>query len=118
MLQSVFLENYLPSSPRSGPIGLQAAWLFEALRLTKPGPALEYSLNALVVSRAGRIVGQDDLVKCGTAAYSLALRTLRLALESPKLAAKDETLAACFILSTYEVRELSESSRKLAFMVI
>jgi hypothetical protein len=38
-----------------------------------------------------------------------ALRELRSALESPKLAGKDETLAACLVLSTYEVNQSSTS---------
>jgi len=103
LFQSIFLENYLPSSPKSANVGLQAAWLFEALRIGKPGPALENSLHALFITRVGRIAGHDDLVKRGTAAYGLALRALRKALESPKLAVKDETLATCLILSIYEV---------------
>jgi len=102
LFESLFLESYLPSSPRSG-AGLHGTWLFEALRFSKPGPALEYSLHALCITRVGRIAGNEDLVKRGTAAYGFALRALRTALESSKLAGKDETLASCLILSIYEV---------------
>lgn len=94
-------------SPSSGSVGLQAAWLFEALRINKPGPALENSLHALFITRVGRIAGQADFIKRGTIAYGHALRALRIALESPKLIVKDETLAACMILLIHEVYNFS-----------
>ena len=101
--QSMFLENYLPKSPKAGQ-GLAGAWLSEAIRLNDRSPALNYSLNALCLTRVGRLVGYQDLIKRGNAAYGFALRALRTSLESPTHASKDETLATCLILSIYEVR--------------
>lgn len=102
MFQSLFLENYLPSMPKQG-LGLAGTWLCEAIQLGDPGIALDCSLHALCMTRAGRITGHQDLIKRGNAAYGSALRALFLALGSKELAGKDETLAACLILSIYEV---------------
>jgi hypothetical protein len=101
-LQGLFLESYLASNPNDGP-GLYREWLCEAANLNHPGKVLEYSLHALSITRAGRISNNEALVVQGSAAYGFALRELRKALLSPRLAAKDETLAACYILSIYEV---------------
>lgn len=109
IFQNIFLDSYLPKNPHQGP-GLQGAWLFEAIRLNNPGQALEHSLHALSLTRVGRITGQYDLIKRGNAAYGVALRSLFIALESPKLAGKDETLAACLILSFYELFESTSES--------
>ena len=102
MFQNIFLDSYLPKSSKEGP-GLQGAWLYEAIQLNNPGMALKYSLHALSLTRVGQMTHQPDLVKAGNAAYSVALRSLFTALESPKLAGKDETLAACLVLAFYEV---------------
>ena len=99
----MFLEHYLPRSPKSG-LGLAGAWLLETIKLNDRSPALVYSLNALCLTRVGRLVKNQDLIKRGNAAYGFALRALRTSLESPKHAGKDETLATCLILSIYEVR--------------
>lgn len=101
-LQGLFLETYLPANPNDGP-GLYREWLCEAVTLNDPGKVLEYSFNALSITRAGRLGNDQALVVQGNAAYGLALRELRKALLSPLLATKDETLAACYILSIYEV---------------
>lgn len=102
LFQGLFLESYLPM--QNGLRGaLQGAWLIEALRLENPGQALEFSLHALCITRVGRVTLNEDLVKRGNAAYGMALRALRNALESSKLAGRDETLASCMILAIYEV---------------
>lgn len=98
---SLFLENYLPSNPSLGP-GLTQTWLAEAVRLHKPGRALEYSLHALCMTRIGKLAGDQSLVVKGGVAYGHALRELQLALSS-KRAGSDDTLAACLVLSIYEV---------------
>lgn len=100
--QSQFLETYLPANPNDGP-GLYREWLCEVVALNHPGKVLEYSLHALCITRAGRIGNDQALVVQGNAAYGLALRELQKALLSPRLVAKDETLAACYLLSIYEV---------------
>lgn len=102
MFQSLFLQHYLPKSPKAGS-GLAGAWLLEAIRLDTHSPSLNYSLHALSLTRVGRITGHQDLIERGTSAYGIALRALRTALESPKYAGRDETLATCLILSIYEV---------------
>ena len=100
--QGLFLETYLPANPNDGP-GLYRDWLCEAVTLNHPGKVLEYSLHALSITRAGRIGNDQALVVQGNAAYGFALRELQKALLSPQLAGKDETLAACYLLSIYEV---------------
>jgi hypothetical protein len=100
--QSLFLETYLPAKPNDGP-GLYREWLCEAVTLNHPGKVLEYSLHALCITRAGRNGNDQALVVQGNAAYGFALRELQKALLSPRLATKDETLAACYLLSIYEV---------------
>jgi hypothetical protein len=102
-LQGLFLEKYLPANPNDGP-GLYREWLCEVVNLNHPGKVLEYSLNALCITRAGRIGNEQALVVQGNAAYGFALKELQKALLSPRLATKDETLAACYLLSIYEVR--------------
>jgi hypothetical protein len=101
--QNIFIESYLPSNPKVGP-GLTQVWLWEAIRVNNPGKALEYSLRALCVSRVGRINRDQDLILKGNATYGLALKALHRSLESQELAGKDDTLAACLILSIYEVK--------------
>jgi hypothetical protein len=100
--QSLFLETYLPANPKEGP-GLYREWLCEVTTLNHPGKVLEYSLHALCITRAGRNGNDQALVVQGNAAYGFALRELQKALLSPRLATKDETLAACYLLSIYEV---------------
>jgi hypothetical protein len=102
MFQNIFLDSYLPKTSKEGS-GLQGAWLHEAIQLNNPGMSLKFSLHALSLTRVGRMTGHPDLVKGGNTAYGVALRTLFTALESPKLAGKDETLAACLVLAFYEV---------------
>ena len=101
-LQGLFLETYLPANPKDG-TALYREWLCEVITLNDPGKVLEYSLHALCISRAGRVGNHQALVVQGNAAYGFALRELHKALLSPKLATKDETLAACYLLSMYEV---------------
>jgi hypothetical protein len=100
--QSIFLEGYLPLNPNEGP-GLYRDWLCEIVYLNQPGKVLEYSLNALCISRAGRVGNDQTLVVQGGVAYGRALRELQKALLSPTLAMQDETLAACYVLAIYEV---------------
>ena len=100
--QGLFLEDYLPVRPNDGP-GLYRDWLCEVVALNRPDQVLEYSLHALCITRSGRIHGDQDLVVQGSVAYGYALKELQKALVFPRSATKDETLAACYILSIYEV---------------
>lgn len=99
----LFMETYLPSVPNLS-LGLPQTWLAEAIRFNNPGMALEYSLRALCMTRIGRISGDQALVVKGSSAYGRALKELYDALASPKLAGADDTLAACLVLSIYEVK--------------
>jgi hypothetical protein len=102
MFHGLFLQSYLPAGVKFGE-SMQGEWLFEALRLNNPGPTLEYSFQALSVTRVGRFTGYQDLIERGKMLYGLALRSLSKSLGSPKLASRDETLAACCLLGIYEV---------------
>jgi hypothetical protein len=106
--QGMFIETYLPLNPHDGP-RLYSEWLCEAVNLEDPGKVLECSFNALSITRAGRLSNNQTLIVQGNAAYGTALRELRKALLSPLLATKDETLAACYILSIYEARSNPQS---------
>ncbi|KAG0651556.1 Aspercryptin biosynthesis cluster-specific transcription regulator atnN [Hyphodiscus hymeniophilus] len=108
-LQGVFLETYLPANPNDG-TALYREWLCEVVNLNNPGKLLEYSLHALCITRAGRLDNNQALVFQGSAAYGFALRELQKALLSPRLATKDETLAACYLLSMYELFETTSQS--------
>jgi hypothetical protein len=101
-LQGVFLEAYLPANPSDGP-GVYRDWLCEVVSLNNPGKVLEYSLHALCITQAGRVGGNKALAVQGNMTYGFALKELQKALLSPRQAGKDETLAACYILSIYEV---------------
>lgn len=102
LFQGLFLESYLPADVTSIR-GMQGAWISEALRINMPETALDYAFQAISITRVGRFTGHQDLIARGKATYGQALRALFLALGSPKLAGKDETLAACSILAVYEV---------------
>lgn len=99
---SLFLETYLPSDLKLGP-SLTHGWLADAVRINNPGKALELSLLALCVTRVGKVGGDQAMVMKGNTVYGFALTVLRAALDSPKLAWTDDTLAACLVLTIYEV---------------
>ena len=102
MFQMLFLENYLPTSPQYSR-GTAGSWITEAVSLNDLGSTLEIALQALSVTRVGRYTGHQDLIHRGRIAYGQALRALYTALGTPKLAGRDETLAAATILALYEV---------------
>jgi hypothetical protein len=107
--QGLFLESYFPADPKEGP-SLYREWLCEAVSLNRPDKVLEFSLHALCITRAGRDGNNPVLVFHGKAAYGYALRELQKALLSPA-AFKDETLAACYLLSIYEVYHFTKLQR-------
>ena len=101
-IRSIFLEHYLPTQQSSSGL-ISGAWLCEAVQLNDPSQALEYSLHALCVTRVGRMSHNQDVVAQGKEAYCHALRELQTSLYSKGFARKDEALATCLTLATYEV---------------
>ena len=102
-IQDLYLEIYLPSeqSARAAPLD---DWLAQAVYSSNPSTALEFSLLAFCKSRVGRFHNDQNLIVQGQVAYCAALRELQRALWDRKLMYRDETLAAAFTLSQYEVR--------------
>lgn len=73
--------------------------------------ALETSIAAVCVASLGRQHDDLGLVKESLKYYGQGLRELQKALWDPKLMYKNETLAACMALFTYEIIECPGESR-------
>lgn len=101
-IESVFLEDYLPSGSHSWVMG---SWLITVVSRGERSTALEVSLKALTMARIGRAVGDNALVRSGNVAYGLALCKLQAALYDDRLARSNDTLAAGRALAFYEVFE-------------
>ncbi|GAB7355277.1 hypothetical protein MBLNU459_g5820t2 [Dothideomycetes sp. NU459] len=106
-IESVFLEDYLPSGSHSRVMG---SWLITVVSRGERSRALEVSLKALTMARIGRAVGDNALVRSGNVAYGLALCKLQAALYDDRLARSDDTLAAGRALAFYELAESSSHS--------
>ncbi|KAI1819450.1 hypothetical protein F4861DRAFT_534431 [Xylaria intraflava] len=105
---SVFLSKYLPKG-RSLPTSRQcqsANWVETAHALYPSNSAIQFSLLSLGLSAAGES-------QYALESYSRALRKLQAAVCVPHRAQSDATLAACQILSLFEVFYGSEDNALL-----
>ena len=80
-------------------------WLLLLSELPSPSLALEKSTLAICTARLGRLKSDDLMVRRSLRLYTEGLCELQKALYDPKLMYKDETLAACMGLATYELME-------------
>jgi hypothetical protein len=94
--------QHSPSHRRDDGTG---AWLLIIPSLPDITPALETSLLAVTLAKLGRRCHDSVLVHESLQFYTQALWELQKALWDPKLMYRDETLAACMLLTAYEVTE-------------
>ena len=80
-----------------------APWLQQILSSRSGGPAMQSSLKALAMTRLGWIHEDTALSARGHKQYGFALKHLQSALYDKNLMWKDDTLAAAYCLSIYEV---------------
>lgn len=92
-------------------VGEEKGWLVLLLELVTSTKALEMSILAVSLASLGRQHDDPGLVRQGLKYYGQGLWELQKALWDPKLMYKDETLAACMALSTYELVECPAESR-------
>lgn len=85
--------------------------MWTAIDLPNRGSALEASLAALCFGRVGLVNKDDDLLSKARGQYAIGLNALQHALQKPRLAFQDRTLAAIRTLSIYEVGH-SEACRR------
>lgn len=106
-LLDTFLVVYLPSSSILPPIhqfNLES-WLQVAIALPRRGRLLSTALQALCMTKIGRVHGNKALLMQGMTAHGQALRALQNAMQNTKTAVADETLAAMRVLGMYEFHE-------------
>lgn len=72
--------------------------------------ALEASILAIATAKLGRVSGNEVLIHESLKFYVNGLWELQKALWDPKLMYKDDTLAACMALITYEVAECRDKT--------
>jgi hypothetical protein len=89
----------------------EKGWLVLVLESTTCTKALEASILAVSIANLGRQHNDTGLVRESLKFYGQGLWELQKALWDPKLMYRDETLAACMMLFTYELIECPEESR-------
>ena len=100
---SSFWEKFIPLDANAQD-GSPSNWLQRVIGLPEPGKAIYYSLKALAMTRLGWINGDKSLALQGRLYYSSALQILHKSLSSEQVIYEDNTFAAGFALSIYEVR--------------
>lgn len=83
-------------------------WMKIALQTPNSTVALQLSSRALALSRVGWANDDDGLKIHGGLVFGTALRELQKALWDENLMWRDETLAAAYILSNYEVCDIKD----------
>jgi len=100
------LNQYLPegvlNEKSPSPIAMRS-WLLQLHGVEVKSPALEAALMAFCVAQIGRSNEDIDLLQRSRHAYLSSLRYLQEDLAKPKSRLYDETLAACLVLSLYEL---------------
>ncbi len=94
--------------------GHSSSW-FSMLPSSNFTPSLEATSLAVCTAKLGRMNGDKLLVHESLKFYIQGLWELQRALRDPKMAYKEETLAACLLLIVYEVTECP--SRNIAGMM-
>ena len=103
MLFDCFMRSYVPID-ELGP-GDGVNWLGSLSQRPDQPPAVTTAMLALSLSQIGKINHDDHLSKESLKHYTIGLRELHKALYDPKQVQTDETLAACFLVSMYELLE-------------
>ena len=103
MLFDCFMRSYVPID-ELGP-GDGVNWLGSLSERPDQPPAVTTAMLALSLSQIGKINHDEHLSKESLKHYTIGLRELHKALYDPKQVHTDETLAACFLVSMYELLE-------------
>ncbi|EXJ92948.1 hypothetical protein A1O3_01504 [Capronia epimyces CBS 606.96] len=81
-------------------------WQYEGWPL-----CLEYAVLSVCLAKLGRASNDASFTHEAMTCYANGLRGLRVALLNSDMAKRDEVLAACMLLATYETMECPEDSR-------
>lgn len=101
-LESCWLDIFLPADTRNG-MSTLVEWAYRCVATSDRTKALDEALSATAVTRVGHARDDADMHILGLTAYARALKYLQKALWDPELVLRDETLAACLLLMTFEV---------------
>ncbi|KAL9125744.1 MAG: hypothetical protein Q9217_005091 [Psora testacea] len=110
-LIACFYNNFIPKGVLARDLS-PALWLQQILLSGAGSPAMRSSLKALAMTRLGWLNGDRALCARGRGQYGIALTHLQKALYDKTLAWQDETLAAAYCLSIYELFEATDGSIK------
>lgn len=109
---SALWEKYTPSiSSAQG--GTPCVWLHHIISLPTRAVPLDLSLKAFAMTRIGWINKDESLVLQGNLCYGRALNAVQKHLSSEALMWQDELFAASYVLSIYEVNNLTKVSRSI-----
>ena len=104
----IFLNDLLPLEmlDKSRPKSVNTVnYFLQLLDFEIQTPALETSMSAFFAARVGRKNNDMNLVQQSRSLYVGGVERLRRALSNPQTRLSDETLAACMVLSAYELTE-------------
>lgn len=110
-LISQFWESFAPVGHAAQSPSV-CEWLERSIEAPNQTVALQLSIKALAVTRVGWKSNDTALTTRGHAIYGNALKELQKALWDEKTMWLDETLAAAYALSVYEVSQLMEEMNR------
>lgn len=87
------------------------AWITALPSLAKPSKALASCSFALSMARLGTTLNAQDMVQESLKMYTQGLHYVQLALWDKTLMYSDDTLAACLLLTMYEVYQCPSDNR-------
>lgn len=106
--QYVFLNGHLPAEllDKTRPkFYIPMDWFFQLQDVVIQSPALESSIGTYLAARVGRKHNDMNLVHRSRSMYVASLDRVQRALCNSQTRLSDETLAACMVLSLYELTE-------------
>jgi hypothetical protein len=104
--------GYWYSAYQSETFSGQRHWLPDVPGFTQNLRVVESSAYALCLAGLGRKFGDPALVKESLGLYTRGLVDLQKALYDPQAMYSDETLAACMLLTMYEIIECPDQSQR------
>jgi Fungal specific transcription factor domain len=109
-LLASYVGQYQILSPCAAPDG--CTWITAVPSISNPTKALETAAYALSLARLGTVLNARDMLQESLQLYTQGLYHLQKALLDSKLMYSDETLAACVLLTMYEVYRCPNNSRE------
>lgn len=105
-LVASFIDDQCPQNIiSSAHPGTHRKWLFQLASLPSVTPVLEDAILAVCTAKFSQKTGIKGLQHESLALYATGLRKLQRAINNPKSAYEEQTLAACIILGMYEFSE-------------